>query len=401
MLRCHGSRTDGYKAATITVNGDVDLSGTAQGIFANIGGAVVTVNGGGKILVDEKAAKSNGYAAIRAEDSLVNMNVKLDETGKKATAGLGNDVVIKGNVTASVGAVNSIDTNGTMTRINLALDTAKSSLDGALVNGFDRTDGTTGIDTEADEGGTVSKHFDGELNLWLQNGAQWNNKLYGSLKFFSDDKYKTKFQGSHVTDFVGGNDAAHTGYIAQNTSEKLTIDNYSGYATLFYSHTANTDLEDLDEDDEQYTEDASTLDGSQTWHYLGDTIIKKAAADSHIALITDNANINTADSEQVNKVLNALAGKLYYNAYVNNERNLAGTVSIADGLTASSFSKTYQSGDITFSETGQGSYSVEKPVKTEFTTPITGSASSDTEYVETVSARMMAATYLLRIPLLP
>ena len=378
-----GSQTDGYKAATITVNGDVDLSGTAQGIFANIGGAVVTVNGGGKILVDEKAAKSNGYAAIRAEDSLVNMNVKLDETGKKATAGLGNDVVIKGNVTASVGAVNSIDTNGTMTRINLALDTAKSSLDGALVNGFDRTDGTTGIDTEADEGGTVSKHFDGELNLWLQNGAQWNNKLYGSLKFFSDDKYKTKFQGSHVTDFVGGSDAAHTGYIAQNTSEKLTIDNYSGYATLFYSHTANTDLEDLDEDDEQYTEDASTLDGSQTWHYLGDTIIKKAAADSHIALVTDNANINTADSEQVNKVLNALAGKLYYNAYVNNERNLAGTVSIADGLTASSFSKTYQSGDITFSETtGQGSYSV--PVgpepKTEFTTPITGDTAADTEY---------------------
>ena len=378
-----GVQGEGYKAGTITVNGDVDLSGSGQGVFANIGGAVVTINGGGKILLDKDAANSNGYAAIRAENSFVNMNVKLDESGN-AISGLGKDVVINGNVASSVGAVNSIDKNGTMSRVNLALDTDKSSLHGVVINGFDREDGTTGIDTEADEGGTVSKHFTGENNVWLQNGASWTNELYGSMQFFKDDKYATAFRGSHVTNFTGGNDAAHTGYIIQNDAQKLTFDKYSGYTTIFYSHTNNTDLEDLDEKDPYYVEDASKLNGVESWHYLGgETVIKNAAKDSNITLVTDNANINLDDAEQVEKVMNALAGKLYYNAYVNNERNLAGTVSIADGLTASSFTKTYNSGDITFNDkTGQGSYvKAEAPVQTEFTTQIQGFAERDTEYV--------------------
>ena len=378
-----GVQGEGYKAGTITVNGDVDLSGSGQGVFANIGGAVVTINGGGKILLDKDAANSNGYAAIRAENSFVNMNVKLDESGN-AISGLGKDVVINGNVASSVGAVNSIDKNGTMSRVNLALDTDKSSLHGVVINGFDREDGTTGIDTEADEGGTVSKHFTGENNVWLQNGASWTNELYGSMQFFKDDKYATAFRGSHVTNFTGGNDAAHTGYIIQNDAQKLTFDKYSGYTTIFYSHTNNTDLEDLDEKDPYYVEDASKLNGVESWHYLGgETVIKNAAKDSNITLVTDNANINLNDAEQVEKVMNALAGKLYYNAYVNNERNLAGTVSIADGLTASSFTKTYNSGDITFNDkTGQGSYvKAEAPVQTEFITQLQGFAERDTEYI--------------------
>ena len=357
-----GEQKEGHKAGTLTVNGNVDLSGTAQGLFANIGGAVVTVNGGGKIILDEKAAKSNGYAAIRAENSTANMNVKLDAAGN-ATSGLGNDVVIKGNVAASVGAVNSIDKNGTMTRVNLALDTDKSSLQGAIVNGFDREDGTTGIDTEADEGGTVSKHFTGENNLWLQNGATWTNALYGKLKFFKDDKYQTPFMGSHVTNLTGGSDAAHSGYIIQNDRRTLTIDNYSGNTNIFYAHTGN---------------------GEATDNYAGgDTIIKHAAKDAAVTLITDNTGVNLNSEDSVTNVLNALAGKLYYNAYINNERNLAGTVSIADGLTASSFTKTYNSGDITFNDkTGQGSYvKAEVPVQTEFTTQIQGFAARDTEYI--------------------
>ena len=357
-----GEQKEGHKAGTLTVNGNVDLSGTAQGLFANIGGAVVTVNGGGKIILDEKAAKSNGYAAIRAENSTANMNVKLDAAGN-ATSGLGNDVVIKGNVVASVGAVNSIDKNGTMTRVNLALDTDKSSLQGAIVNGFDREDGTTGIDTEADEGGTVSKHFTGENNLWLQNGATWTNALYGKLKFFKDDKYQTPFMGSHVTNLTGGSDAAHSGYIIQNDRRTLTIDNYSGNTNIFYAHTGN---------------------GEATDNYAGgDTIIKHAPKDAAVTLITDNTGVNLNSEDSVTNVLNALAGKLYYNAYINNERNLAGTVSIADGLTASSFTKTYNSGDITFNDkTGQGSYvKAEVPVQTEFTTQLQGFAARDTEYI--------------------
>ena len=357
-----GEQNEGYKAGTLTVNGNVDLSGTAQGLFANIGGAVVTVNGGGKIILDEKAAKSNGYAAIRAEDSTANMNVKLDAAGN-ATGGLGNDVVIKGNVAASVGAVNSIDKNGTMTRVNLALDTDKSSLQGAIVNGFDREDGTTGIDTEADEGGTVSKHFTGENNLWLQNGATWTNKLYGKLKFFKDDKYQTPFLGSHVTNFVGGASDAKAGNIFQNDRRTLTIDNYSGNTNIFYAHKGNGEAADN--------------------YAAGDTIIRHAEKDAAVTLITDNTGVSMDSEDSVTNVLNALAGKLTYSNFTTDENNLHGYVKIADGLTASSAA--LKTGDITFNkEDGKGTYvKPEAPVvpsKTEFTTTLTGDTEADTEY---------------------
>ena len=357
-----GEQNEGYKAGTLTVNGNVDLSGTAQGLFANIGGAVVTVNGGGKIILDEKAAKSNGYAAIRAENSTANMNVKLDAAGN-ATGGLGNDVVIKGNVAASVGAVNSIDKNGTMTRVNLALDTDKSSLQGAIVNGFDREDGTTGIDTEADEGGTVSKHFTGENNLWLQNGATWTNKLYGKLKFFKDDKYQTPFLGSHVTNFVGGASDAKAGNIFQNDRRTLTIDNYSGNTNIFYAHKGN---------------------GEATDDYAaGDTIIRHAEKDAAVTLITDNTGVSMDSEDSVTNVLNALAGKLTYSNFTTDENNLHGYVKIADGLTASSAA--LKTGDITFNkEDGKGTYvkpaAPVVPSKTEFTTTLTGDTEADTEY---------------------
>jgi len=358
-----GEQKEGYKAGTLTVNGNVDLSGTAQGMFANIGGAVVTVNGGGKIILDANAAKSNGYAAIRAEDSTANMNVKLDAAGN-ATSGLGNDVVIKGNVAASVGAVNSIDKNGTMTRVNLALDTDKSSLQGAIVNGFDREDGTTGIDTEADEGGTVSKHFTGENNLWLQNGATWTNALYGKLKFFNDDKYKTPFMGSHVTNFVGGASDAKAGNIFQNDRRTLTIDNYSGNTNIFYAHKGN---------------------GEATDDYAaGDTIIRHAEKDAAVTLITDNTGVSMDSEDSVTNVLNALAGKLTYSNFTTtDENNLHGYVKIADGLTASSAA--LKSGDITFNkEDGKGTYVKPAapviPPKTEFTTTLTGDTEADTEY---------------------
>ena len=368
-----GDQGKDYLGGRITVNGNVDLNGTGQGLFANIGGAIVTVNGGGKIEVPKRS--NNGYAAIRAEDGTANMNVKLDENGN-AVAGLGNDVNIKGNIAATVGAVNDVDTHGQMTTINLALDTSKSTLQGVLMNGFDRKDGkTTGVTTSA--GNT----FNGAINLWLQNGAEWNNTLYGRIKFYSDDKYAQAFQGSHAAQLVGGANEASQGYIIQNNDLKLAVDNYSGYATVFYSHT---------KDDEE-------ADGTKAEHYssLGDVIIKKAAADSQISLVTDNANIDTNNSETVNKVLNALAGKLFYSDAVNGKTDLNGYVKIADGLTASSFTQTFKTGKIAFDDkTGQGSYEEkepEKPVQTEFTTAITADGKKD-EY-DTAGIRASEGNY--------
>ena len=327
------------KGGSVTVNGNVDFQGNANGLFANSGGAVVTVKGG-SIVVD--AEQEMDYAAIRAEDGTVNMNVVHNEAGK-VTGADNNDVNIKGNVVLSTGAANASDIHGTESAINLGLTTAKSNLTGVVANYYG--DGYT----------TGSLTFNGAANLWLQNGATWNNEEWGEP---SDD-----FEGSRVANFVGGASEGTAGNIFQKDSNNLTVDNYSGNTNIFYAHTGN---------------------GEAASNYAaGDTVIKHAEKDSVVSLITDNTGVAMDNKDSVANVLNALAGKLTYSNYVNGESNLTGYVKIADGLTASSAA--LKTGDITFSkEDGKGSYPTETPVvppKTEFTTALTGDAATDTEYV--------------------
>ena len=326
------------KGGSITVNGNVDFQGNANGLFANAGGAVINVKGGSIVVSEEQ---SMDYAAIRAEDGTVNMNVVRGEDGNVTGADT-NDVNIKGNVVLSTGAANASDIHGTESAINLGLTTEGSSLTGAIANYY------------GDKYVTGGLTFTGAANLWLQNGATWNNEEWGEPA--------DAFEGSRVTNFVGGASEGKAGNIFQKDINDLTIDNYSGNTNIFYAHTGN---------------------GEAAANYAaGDTVIKHAEKDSAVSLITDNTGVAMDNKDSVANVLNALAGKLTYSNYVNGESNLTGYVKIADGLTASSAA--LKTGDITFSkEDGKGSYSTETPVvppKTEFTTALTGDTAADTEY---------------------
>ena len=334
------------KGGTITVNGNVDFKGNANGIWTNAGGAVVNVNGGGSIVVKE--GQDMGYAAIKAENGIVNMNVLKDEAGN-VTGAADNAVTIKGNLSLDTGAVNSADVHGTKSEINLGLSTAESSLTGVVQNSFA-------------EGGKKAgdKTFTGDANLWLQNGATWNNEVVDTI--IENPLGGEKWAGSRVTNFTGGESEAKAGNIFQKDNNSLTINNYSGYTNIFYAHEGN---------------------GEAAENYkAGDTIIKHAAEGSVVSLITDNTGISMNSDANVANVLNALAGKLTYSNFANGEKNLTGYVKIADGLTASS--KAQKTGDIAFTEEGKGSYVSQAPVvpsKTEFTTVLTGDAATDTEYV--------------------
>ena len=332
------------KGGTITVNGNVDFQGNANGLFANAGGSKISVKGGNIVV---KEGQTVGYSAIRAENGVVNMNVIEDENGN-VTGADKNDVTIKGNIGVTTGAVNVSDIHGTKSEINLGLTTDKSSLTGVVQNSYG--DGVA-------QGNAT---FTGAANLWLQNGATWNNVVVDTL--VKNPANGEKWSGSHVAKLVGGESEAKAGNIFQKDSNNLTIDNYSGNTNIFYAHTGN---------------------GEAASNYAaGDTIIKGAAAGSVVSMITDNTGVAMDNKDSVANVLNALAGKLTYSNYVNGESNLTGYVKIADGLTASSAA--LKTGDITFSkEDGKGSYPTETPVvppKTEFTTALTGDAAADTEY---------------------
>jgi len=338
--------------ADITVNGNVDLKGKAHGIFANAGGSKVTVNGGGSIEVDK--ASTNPYAAIRAEDGVVNMNVKLDSSGN-AVGSLDKKVNIKGNLAVTTGAVNEVDKKGTLSQINLGLTTSDSTLEGVVYNAF------------PDEGKKAGElTFKGEANLFLANGAAWMNEKYGDTGTSWGGK---NFEGSHLTKLAGGASAAKAGQIFQKDTGNITVDNYSGYTDVYYAHEETA---------------PKTMIG-------GDFIIRKAASGSGISLITDNKGLNTsseasADKNLVSETLNALANKLFYKAYADGEDNLTGFVKIAEGLTSSE--AVLKTGNITFKkDNGQGQYLYETSYPNEqITDPINktidGSAASEQAYKE-------------------
>lgn len=338
--------------ADITVNGNVDLKGKAHGIFANAGGSKVTVNGGGSIEVDK--ASTNPYAAIRAEDGVVNMNVKLDSNGN-AVGSLDKKVNIKGNLAVTTGAVNEVDKKGTLSQINLGLTTSDSTLQGVVYNAF------------PDEGKKAGElTFKGEANLFLANGAAWMNEKYGDTGTSWGGK---NFEGSHLTRLAGGVSADKAGQIFQKDTGNITVDNYSGYTDVYYAHEETA---------------PKAMIG-------GDFIIRKAASGSGISLITDNKGLNTssnasADKNLVSETLNALANKLFYKAYADGEKNLTGLVKIAEGLTSSE--AVLKTGNITFKkDNGQGQYLYETAYPNEQVTDpinktIDGSTASEQVYKE-------------------
>ena len=339
----------GAAGGTVNVNGNVDISGVGNGLFANIGGATINVNGGKINIVDTD--KKNGYSAIYATCGSINMNTVKDEKGKVIGAG-NNKVDITGNVVVSVGAVNYVDCC-TETEVNVGLTTKDSKLTGVVYNQF--PEGGKTVSQKGD-----SKTFTGAANLWLQNGATWTNEQQGELPSVWGGE---KFNGSRVNKLAGGANAAAAGTIYQKDSNNLTIDNYSGVTNIIYAHN-----------------------GDGTGYAAGDTVIKHAEAGSVVNMITSNQGVT-----DIGAALNALAGKLTYLNYATangSERNLNGYVKLAGGLTSDSV--TMVTGDIRFSEeTGKGSGTdnikfADEPdnqIAKTFNSTLTGEKLKDLEYV--------------------
>ena len=341
-----GFRAQGVYATggKIAIDADTTISTSAQtesnGIYSGNGGTV-TMSGNLTIQKDSKAAN---YIALNSDDNgVINVNMKDGKEG----AGI---VKIDGDVyTKSAESYDywEDETTSTSSTVNLALQGKDSSWNGRSLYEVTSGDDSTSY---------------GTFNLWLTDGATWTNEKNGK-------EVPSGFTGSHVTKLTGGSDAAHAGNIFQNDTKKITIDNYSGYANIYYAHEGN---------------------GEAAENYkAGDTIITKAAAGSQVSLITDNTGIAMDNEYSIANVLNALAGKLTYSAYVKDEKNLTGFVKIADGLTASS--KALQTGNIAFSEKdGKGSLAEgtvtpgvtypEEQVKDTYTQTITGITKDDYIY---------------------
>lgn len=119
----------------------------------------------------------------------------------------------------------------------------------------------------------------------------------------------------------------------------ITVENFSGWQRVTYGRAADGSL------------------------FGGNFIVNHAAPDSHVILRTDSTGLNTAseapaDQAKLTKAFSDLAAKLYYKDYVHGGDNLAGTLEIAESLTAPSAAK---KGYIEFEDgTGKGIYTTER-----------------------------------------
>nr|WP_315410927.1 autotransporter outer membrane beta-barrel domain-containing protein [uncultured Selenomonas sp.] len=307
------------EASKFTLHGDLDMDVVGIGLQANKDGFITV--GGGKI-VTHALSTSDTYAML-AEEGSVFMNTGTDGTapGRKTVDITGNLGVIHKNY----GMDPNPDKHGSF--ISLALPTATSKLTGAILNEYEENGSNT---------------YDSGVDLYLTDGAQWNNKWLGAHRAKAAqpraDAESYLYKGSKVRNLTGGATEDVQGNIFQQEENPITVKNYSGYERITYGRNAD-----------------GTLFG-------GDFIVRHAAPGSFITLRTDNTGLDTAstapaEKAKVNRMLNVLAGKLRYTGYTSGERNLKGRVEIAEGLTAPSLAQ--KVGDISYKADGQGEFTGE------------------------------------------
>ena len=343
-----------YSRGDITVNGDVDIAvrGTAvrTDVYQADGdvpaydlGTISLV--GNSIRIDTPYREKNfvegfgefiePYYALASYGGTINVNVKNQEAQNGKVEMFGNVLAMKASDEAGNAMVYQ---NG---RLNIGLTTQDSSWKGVI-----------------DNAGTAKA---GEVNLWLQNGAQWiyenasrkDGLDAANMPSYSRPYYE-KYDGiSHLSSLVGGKDKSSAGIIKVNDNDPIHIANAEGVTKVWYEHDDAAPGTIIGGDIKVLNAKA----GSEMMLYTGNNGITKGFADGDTA----------AEKNNVSEVLNSLAHKLWYMA---GDSNLAGSVSIAEGLTASSV--TMKTGNITFAEGGQGfyDYTPEKDDKTYATGPI-------------------------------
>lgn len=226
-----------YTRGDVTVNGNVDLAvrGTAVRTDAYQADGDVPAYDlgtisllGNSIRIDTPYREENfvegfgkfikPYYALASYGGTINVNVKNQEAQNGKVEMVGNVLAMKSSDEAGKDMVYQ---NG---RLNIGLTTQDSSWKGVI-----------------DNAGTAKA---GEVNLWLQNGAQWiyenasrKDGLDASNLADYSRPYYEKYDGvSHLSSLVGGKDKASAGIIKVNDSDPIHIANAEGVTKVWYEH---------------------------------------------------------------------------------------------------------------------------------------------------------------------
>ena len=198
---------------------------------------------------------------------------------------------------------------------------------------------------------------DNHINVFLGEQGYWDHFYQGGL---SGTSYSTMTTPSHVYRLVGAKNRNFNNGVTQSEHNEIHIDKLEGHVNFIY----DPNDEYGDTEDPEYTPPTNIVNGLTADSFWGGDIhITSAAPNSAAHLYTSRKGLDLSTEENVNKVLDNLAHKVYYHNYVTGERNLEGTVGIAsEGAESGRFkvltSRYAKEGAITWQadKNGQGKY---------------------------------------------
>ena len=203
------------------------------------------------------------------------------------------------------------------------------------------------VNTLEDKGGEINMTFD---------GGMWSHDYMGGLESFKIDG---KTERSSINNLIGTRTREGFSRIAQDSRSDIHVNKLDGHINVIYDMSDGTGLNFAKQGSKKNGLDPADIEG-------GNFIVKSATTGSGVHGYVTGDHFDTSSESNVNKILDNLAHKFYYENYVNGERNLSGTVSIASKGIVSSYKKALttdqKEGDITWKDgNGQGSYVVPEP----------------------------------------
>ena len=206
------------------------------------------------------------------------------------------------------------------------------------------------VNTLEDKGGEINMTFD---------GGMWSHDNMGGLESFKIDG---KTERSSINNLTGTRTREGFSRISQDSRSDIHVNKLDGHINVIYDMSDGTGLNFGKQGSKKNGLDPADIEG-------GNFIVKSAAAGSGVHGYVTGDHLDISSESNVNKILDNLAHKFYYENYVKGERNLSGTVSIASKGIVSSYKKALttdqKEGDITWKDgNGQGSYVVPEPKPT-------------------------------------
>ena len=301
--------------------------------YSNIGyghSAFATSKNGGDIKLKKgvyNSGRVNTPVAL-AQGGAINIGVQ-DQDGQFT----GDKIFVEGDVIVKNDPVHD-------STINIGIDGEESYWSGLAFNLADEHD----------------RHYN-NINVFLGERGAWELLYQGGLNGTNLD---SSTMPSRVHRLVGSTNRNFQNTVEQNEHNKLYIDKLEGHVNFIY----DPNDEYADTEDPEYTPPTTTYNGLTADSFWGGDIhITSAAPNAGAHLYTSRKGLDLSTEDNVNKVLDNLAHKVYYHNYVTGERNLEGTVAIAsEGAESGRFkvvtSGYAKEGAITWQadQNGQGKY---------------------------------------------